>query len=283
MSLTGSGCEGRTAPPHPKIYRVHPRRGLETTIRVINFCRRETRDCNFSHKICYLANQAYGSRLEVEIVILTLWPRYFVEIIPLCRNSVVLESIRSFRWIGKQSRRFFCIVAKNLRRWRWQKLQKVQAIFEFHLNESNAIVVEFGLITLDSLLPVRKRFKNVFEDILENCLHLCLRTRFSSQSHHFQVHMYQEPRRYVYFSPSCCFHAVTEKVGTKFASYCPLLMFYLTSRLNLTPRSNYFALQVFVSFFFKFREMILDTFFNTSVTSTDSDLNFAIALRNSAI
>ena len=197
----------------------------------------------------------------------------------------MLESIRSFRWIGEQSRRvFFCIVATDLRRWRWQKLQKVQAIFEFHLNESNAIVVEFGLITLDSLLPVRKRFKNVFEDILENCLHLCLRTRFSSQSHHFQVHMYQEPCRYGYFSPSCCFHAVTEEVGAKFASYCPLLMFYLASRLNLTPRSNYFALQDFISFFFSnFVKWYLIHFFNTSVTWPDSDLNFAIASRNSAI
>ena len=244
---------GRTAPPHPKMYRVHPRRGLETTIRVINFCRRETRDCNFSDKICYLANQAYGSRLGSRnyhfnsLTTLLCW-----NYTPLSEQcSVGVNSKFSLnRWTIQACFFFFCFVATNLRRWRWQKLQKVQAIFEFHLNESNAIVVEFGLITLDSLLPVRKRFRNVFEDILENCLHLCLRTRFSSQSHHFQVHMYQEPCRYGYFSPSRRFHTVTEEVGAKFASYCPLLMFYLASRLNLTTRSNYFALQVFISFFF---------------------------------
>lgn len=49
-----------------------------------------------------------------------------------------------------------------------------------------------------------------------------LGTRFLSQSHHFQVHMYQEPRRYGFLSPSCRFHTATLSVGAKFESYFPL-------------------------------------------------------------
>lgn len=138
------------------------------------------RDGNFSEKICYLANQAYGSRLGSRnyhlnsLATLRCW-----NCTPLLEQcSVRVNSKFSLnRW---KIRGFLRCSNRSAKMEVTKNSKGTSNISVFWISpqcaKRNCSRIPFN--KLDCLWTIRQRFKSVVEDILQNCLHLCVGTCF---------------------------------------------------------------------------------------------------------